>query len=200
VGPGVFTANQIHDYEPGIQSNGVFWTVAVPPSALAHDLGAGTASFKLTDYALKDWINFPQSLAQGTSFPAVVSFDLRFLHRGPKHTLRKDAQSFVYDFNEMQSTITWQADQDTFSFVSDPADPSKSLYASLGHHRNGVFFAQPAGATTTSTSSAPPPAVAAAGSSRDALANTGGRDRRSALAGAAALGAAVVLRRLTARD
>jgi len=140
VGPGVFTANQIHDYEPGIQSNGVFWTVAVSPAALQHDLGRGTASFRLKNYPIKDWTDFAQSLAQLTSRPAVVSFDLRFLEPDKRYTVKNESEQFVYDFVTTKSTIVWSADQDDFHFVSDGPDPSKSVFASLGRERNGVYF------------------------------------------------------------
>jgi hypothetical protein len=192
VGPGVFTANQIHDYEPGIQDNGVFWTVAVPPSVLQHDLAAGTASFKLTNYAIKDWINFPQSLLQLTSSPAVVSFDLRWLQPDKSYTVKSDAEKFVYDFKFTKSMISWSSDQEDFSFVSDPPDPATSLWGSVGHERNGVFFNAPAAATPTTTR---PPSVGGASQNRNVLPATGRTDRRGALLGAAALATAALLRR-----
>ena len=193
MGPGVATANQIHDYEPGIQDNGVFWTVAVPPSVLQHNVAAGTASFKLENYAIRDWINFPQSLLQLTSSPAVVSFDLRWLQPGQHLTVKHDAEQFVYDFFTTKSTISWSSDQEDFSFVSDPPDPAWSLWGSVGHERNGVFFNAPASTATT----AAPPRAAAGSQSRDVLAATGATDRRAAIVGGLAVGAAALMRRLS---
>ena len=195
MGQSVLTANQIHDYEPGIQDNGVFWTVAVPASVLQHNVAAGSASFKLDNYAIRDWINFPQSLLQLTSSPAVVSFDVRWLaaSQPTRVHVRHEAEQFDYDFVTTQSTIAWSSDQEDFSFVSDPPDPAWSLWGSVGHERNGVFFNAPASTTTTTRA---PSNVGAGAPSRDVLAATGATDRRAAIVGGLALGAAALARRL----
>ena len=193
MGPGVATANQIHDYEPGIQDNGVFWTVAVPAVALQHDVAAGTARFKLDNYAIRDWINFPQSLLQLASLPAVVSFDLQWVHPGQRYSLKNDAEQFAYDFATTKSIISWSSDQEDFSFVSDPPDPAWSLWGSVGHERNGVFFNAPASVATTTT----PPRAGGASQARDVLPATGATDRRAAMVGGLAIGAAALVRRLS---
>ncbi len=170
----------------------MFWTVAIPPSAIAYDLAAGTASYKLTNYAIKDWINFEQSIAQVTSFPATVSFDMTWLQPDKRYHVDKADQKFAYDFLFTKSTIVWSAEQENFKFASDPADPSLSQFASVGHERNGVFYDKPYSApVTTSTSSAP----AAPPRKTDVLAATGRLDRRAAITGVGALATALLLRR-----
>jgi hypothetical protein len=191
-----FGPNQIHDYEPGIQDNGVFWTVAIPPNAIGFDLAAGTASYKLTNYAIKDWINFEQSVVQAVSTPATVSFDMRWLEPDKKYHVDNPTQKFLYDFWFTKSTIVWSSEQDGFKFQSDPADPSLSLFASVGYERNGVFYDKPAAPTTTTTT----PSVGAGRNDRPVLPATGPTDRRAAILGAGALAAAVLLRRALPGD
>ena len=174
----------------------MFWTIAIPPSAVAYDLAAGTASYKLTNFAIKDWINFEQSLAQLTSFPATVSFDMKWVQPDKRYHVDNATQKFVYDFLFTKSTIEWSAQQDNFKFVSDPADPSLSLFASVGSERNGVFYDKPYAAPAPTTSTTAAPRVGANGSKRQPLAVTGPLDRRAAMVGAGALAASVLLRRL----
>jgi hypothetical protein len=190
-----FGPNQVHDYEPGIADNGLFWTVAIPPNAVSFDLDAGTASYTLTNYAIPDWTNFANAVAGGPNAPATVSFDMRWLQKGQKFRVDKADQKFIYDFFFTQSTIEFSSEQEGFSFVSDPADPALSQFASVGYERNGVFYDKPYAApppTTTTTTSPPSSNVGAA--NRGRLPATGTSDRRALLA-AAALGAATLLRR-----
>jgi hypothetical protein len=42
-----------------------------------------------------------------------------------------------------EATIAWSARQAGFTFQSDPAATSKTVYAELGHERNGVFYRFP---------------------------------------------------------
>jgi hypothetical protein len=189
--------NQIHDYEPGIADNGLFWTVAIPPSAIGFDLAAGTASYKLTNYAIPDWTNFANAVAGGPNNPATVSFDMKWLQPDAKYHVDKADQKFVYDFSFTKSTIEWSSQQEGFSFVSDPADPSLSQFASVGYERNGVFYDKPyaAPATTTTSMTAPASRTGAAGGRRQPLAVTGPVDRRAAIVGVGALAAGLLLRR-----
>jgi hypothetical protein len=138
--------NQLHDYEPGIQSNGVFWTVAVPPSSVTADSDAGTASSRLSDYAIPDYVSALNSLAEGPHVPAAVSFDLQWAP-GPSPQRFEpvdDLNGFRGEFTEGVSTIEWSSQQDGFKFQSDPASTATSLFAVVGHERNGAFFADPA--------------------------------------------------------
>ncbi|TMC76113.1 MAG: hypothetical protein E6J08_14790, partial [Chloroflexi bacterium] len=48
-------ATQIHDYDPGITSSGLFWTIAVPDDSVDSEIEDGKARFKLSDLAIPDY-------------------------------------------------------------------------------------------------------------------------------------------------
>ena len=52
---------QVHDFNPGITQNGVFWTTVVSDSDVQVDLGAGRATLQVDDIAQKD----PASAVRG---------------------------------------------------------------------------------------------------------------------------------------
>ena len=133
-------APQLHDYEPGISDNGVFWTVPVSPRSLGADLRTGNAFFRLKDYAIPDWYNFPNSLAQGPHEPAHVSFNLEFFGPGKPFVIDKPDQQFKGRFLANKCRISWSSRNEGFSFVSAPAKSSTSVYAAVGRERNGVFY------------------------------------------------------------
>ena len=70
--------NQIHDYNPGIAPNGLFWTIPIGSDAIEFDLEAGTARFHASHMHIPDFRDFVNSLYPATSVPAVVSFDVRW--------------------------------------------------------------------------------------------------------------------------
>lgn len=133
-------APQLHDYEPGIAPNGLFWTVPISPRNVRADVRRGTASFRLRNYAIRDFHNFENSLLSGPSVPARVSFDIEWV--GPTKPFRVDkpAQEFRGDFRQGKVTAAWSSAQEGFSFVSAPAPTTTSVFAAVGHERNGVFY------------------------------------------------------------
>jgi hypothetical protein len=138
---------QVHDFNPGIAENGLFWTTPVPASAVALNLGQGTASFRMTDLAIPDYHDFLNSIGLADPpiqvQPATVSFDTRWYATGPVTRLRDEAKQFVGEFRESRATIAWSAEEPAtnFSFVSDAASTTTNpAPAVLGHERNGKFF------------------------------------------------------------
>ncbi len=57
----------------------MFWTVAIPPESVQADPSAGTASYRLSDFAVKDAFTIPNAIS-GDKPPvsSTVSFDIRF--------------------------------------------------------------------------------------------------------------------------
>jgi hypothetical protein len=56
--------------------------------------------------------------------------------------VRDAAHGFAGEFVETDARIAWSAGEAGLRFVSDPASTSTTIFALLGHERNGVFFAQ----------------------------------------------------------
>ncbi len=138
---------QIVDLNPGITENGLFWTIPVPQSAVAFNFGRGTASFRMTDDAIPDYRNFPNSvglvLPPLAIVPATASFDTEWYATGPVTHLRDAAKGFVGEFKASRATIAWSAEEPTahFRFVSDAAGTTTNPQSAvIGHERNGKFF------------------------------------------------------------
>jgi hypothetical protein len=137
-------ANQLHDYEPGITADGLFWTIPIPSESVAVSLRDGTARMQLTHAPIPDFTNFPNAvgLIQPAipPVPATVSFDLRWSGVTNRTQLRNADERFVALVTETGATVEWSSSQEGFSFVSDPANTSTSIYAAIGRESNGVFF------------------------------------------------------------
>jgi hypothetical protein len=137
--------NQIHDFNPHIAPNGVFWTIFVPPDSVDVHFGAGQASFQLTttvfdDHDLKSSLtgNFPPGFPQN----AEVTFDVEWGGVIDTAHVRNDALNFEGDFVQTGSTIQWWAVEPStgFQFTSEPPNPARLVNAVIGHEQNGVFF------------------------------------------------------------
>lgn len=133
--------NQVHDYNPGIAPNGVFWTIAVPDGAVDVNPGKGRARFAMRDMAIPDFGDFVNAISPGaTSTPAVASFDVRWSDIQSRYNTSQPDWNFAGEFVVTKASIEWSSEQAGFSFRSDPASTSVTDYAIVGHERNGVFF------------------------------------------------------------
>jgi hypothetical protein len=55
-------AQQIHDFNPGVDSRGVFWTTRISENLTSINPERGTARFHATHMAIPDFRHFPNSL------------------------------------------------------------------------------------------------------------------------------------------
>ena len=144
---------QIHDYSPGIASNGLFWTIAVPPESVAIDLDNATASLRVADVEVIDAHDLANALTNGQGLtnppippiapvPASVSFDIRWSGEVSRARVTNAASNFTGEYIETVATIKWSASQDGFDFESEDPNPARNFYSVIGHERNGVFFHQ----------------------------------------------------------
>src|SRR5919204_6274701 len=138
---GAVGSNQVHDFNPGIASNGLFWTVAVPASAVEFDLDAGTARLHVTNLALRDFFTIGNALFGGgpTPVPAVVSFDIHWGGVTSRSNVREsDAKGFAGQFARTGATVAWSASESGFSYTASSSGQTVA-FAEIGHERNGVF-------------------------------------------------------------
>jgi hypothetical protein len=129
------------DFNPGIAPSGLFWTEAIPGDAVDVHPGAGTARYALEDFALSDYGNGFNSLLSGPHDPGIGSFDIQWDGHG-RSTVQTDGETFSYDAIVGNATVEWSGTNLTTGahFVSDPRSTSHSLYAAVGHMKNGVFY------------------------------------------------------------
>jgi hypothetical protein len=135
--------NQTHDFNPGIAASGLFWTIAVPASAVQFDVAAGTATLNVTNVPLFDYNNVPNSLTHGKNSPATASLQVRWTAAGAAVVTRDDKLTWNGALMPATATCAWSAQTTGFSYTTDAANTSKTIFAMLGRETNGRYF-QPA--------------------------------------------------------
>lgn len=137
-GPG----NQINDFNPGIAPSGLFWTTAISPDDVDVDFEEGSASMRVRNVTVSDFHDIGNALFGGGAppAPAIVSFRVRWLGVQERVRIRNVDQDFTGKFIRNQAQMEWSATTEEFTFASAPSDTSSSVFAELGHMRNGSFF------------------------------------------------------------
>ena len=68
--------NQIHDFNPGIDPSGLFWTAALPGDAADADFDDGEASLEVHNLAMDDYFTVEASCRIDLGEPTVVPYTL----------------------------------------------------------------------------------------------------------------------------
>ena len=131
--------DQIHSYHPPIAPNGLYWTIAVPRSALLQSDDQQVV-IDLRDLALVDEPLAP--LPGPGPFDARVSLRLILVRQGFPVGFTNPAQQWHLQFSPARASLEFQASTPSldFQFTSAPADTSETIFAIMGTEQNGVFF------------------------------------------------------------
>ena len=143
--------HQQHDWEPGIKPSGLFWTIAIPPSAISVDPGTGRARFRARNVAVRDYHDILNAVQHNgpAPVPAHVSFDVRWAGGGARRRIRDKTYGFSGTYVTGPATVTFSASNDGagVTYTSDPSgqhNPTKAQGGAgspaVGRQRNGVFF------------------------------------------------------------
>jgi hypothetical protein len=141
-GPGA----QIHDLNPStFPPTGLFWTLAVPGDGIEVHPGKGVASMEAFDVPIFDYGNIGNALFGGgpAAVPGSVSFKVVWSGEGERVKIRNDDPvfgGFAAKFVRNSAQMEWTGTLGDLTFVSDPLSTSASVFAELGHERNGSFF------------------------------------------------------------
>jgi len=133
---------QVHDWEPGIASSGLFWTIPISPSAIVVNPENGTATLQARDVAVPDFHDFFNAVSPNpSSLPSHVSFEVHWSGGAVSTPVTDSTFDFSGNFVESAASIDFSARNDSGSVVyrSDPAGQF-SAGAGVGRERNGVFF------------------------------------------------------------
>lgn len=142
---------QIHDFNPGIKPDGLFWTLALPEDSVTVHLGSGFASLVGTNLRIDDYRDFGNALGgggpgiPGAALPAQVSFKVVWGGVNSRANVRNtgsplDGGGFAGEFIRNAAQMEWSAIVGNLQYVSDPLGTSASVFAEIGHERNGSFF------------------------------------------------------------
>lgn len=157
VGPVGSVAAQIHDYNVHIDSNDVFWMIAVEHDAVKVDFDEARARLRVNNLRVFDDHDLANSLTLGMGLPgdlgfsypkidpvapvrATVSFDVEWSGILDMAQINNSAQSFKGSFFSSNATIKWSSEQPGFRFESLAPDPALNLISVLGREKNGAFF------------------------------------------------------------
>ncbi len=135
---------QVTSIDPGNVPGGLFWTIPLPKDSVQVHLGAGKASAKADNVALKEFGTIVNDLLHGPSVPATASFNVQWSGVIKRVKVRNVAMGFAGEFVVTGASMEYTASVPAhdFVFVSDAAATSKAVFAEIGHERNGVFFPQ----------------------------------------------------------
>jgi hypothetical protein len=130
---------KIHDINPGIASNGLFWTVPMPDDGLRMSADGLTASVHLRDFPVQDQPNFPNTQP---TYPARITLDLTWQAGGRQMGISDPMNQYRLLFHKANAQVALQVTvpEVGFSFTSAPADTSETLFAMLGYDQNGIFY------------------------------------------------------------
>jgi hypothetical protein len=127
----------VHDFNPGVERSGLFWTARIGRGGVRVNLGAGSASMHVADLDVEDYHDVVNALQDGPSVPASVSFDVDWSGVNERVKTRNRSVDFGGEYIRNTATAVWSASESGFSFQSEPL---ASGFATIGHERNGVFF------------------------------------------------------------
>jgi hypothetical protein len=165
--------SQLHDFSPGIGSNGLFWILQVPDEAIK--ITEDTLTISLTNASVVDQFRFPGGAGNnlGTAgVPATLSFEIIYKKTGAPRHVHPTSADPLSPFNwggEM-----WMAtNSGTFSltytdgtFSAQGSFDSAGNFGEMGTERNGTFVSEELEEISSKPGSAvqPKPALIAAAS------------------------------------
>jgi hypothetical protein len=137
---------QVHDFNGGIGTNGLFWIVQIPDDAVTVADDAVTIS--LSNVAIVDQLTFPNpgGVNLGNSgFPATLSFNVTYQKSGMARHVRPTSRDPLSPFN--WAGEMWTAtNSGTFSlayndggFSAQGSFSSAGNFGEIGRERNGSF-------------------------------------------------------------
>jgi hypothetical protein len=130
---------QIHDFNPGIAKNGLFWTTPAPKEVVQHDrLPDRRARLTMNDVAVEDYHDVINAFKDGPSEEATVSFDVSWARGGTLFNLCDETTTFEGTVRETTATVQWTGQTDAVRFDADMQ--TETVIALVGHEDNGVFF------------------------------------------------------------
>jgi hypothetical protein len=96
---------------------------------------------RLTNFPVSDFGDFFSAVTGGPSIPARASFDIRWLGGGNRTTVSDSTNRFEEKLVEGAAVIDWTAaNADGYRYTSGQHADSTTLYAAVGHEKNGNFF------------------------------------------------------------
>jgi hypothetical protein len=137
---------QVHDFNPGIGSNGLFWILQVPDDAVK--ITDDTLTISLTNASVVDQFQFPGGAGNNLGIagvPATVSFDITYTKTGNPRRIRPESHDPLSPLNwagkmwDARNSGTFSLTYNDGSFSASGSFDSSGNFGELGTERNGFF-------------------------------------------------------------
>lgn len=113
----------------------------IPSDAVDIHLGKGAATFEGEHQHVRDFFSIPNSLNNGPSDPAVVSYAVKWHGVKQRRQVNNSDLHVAGLFLDTDATIHWTGKNQATGFTfSSHAAGQQAISAQIGHERNGVFF------------------------------------------------------------
>ena len=137
------SGSQVHDFNPGIKPNGVFWIVPVPDSAV--QITGDILTLHLDNVAVVDQFQFPGGTGH---VPTTLSFDATYVRSGnprqivPTSPDPLSAFHWAGSMSDATNSGSFSIAYDDGSFSASGNFTSSGNFGEMGTERNGVFVSQ----------------------------------------------------------
>lgn len=112
----------------------------IPSNAVQVNLNEGTASLQVSGQHVRDFFNIPNSLNNGHSLAATVSYNIHWHGVKDRRHVHNSTLHVEGLFLDTLANIEWTGSNSSgFHFTSDE-EGQTTVSAQIGHERNGVFF------------------------------------------------------------
>jgi hypothetical protein len=134
-------SDQIHDFNPGTEASGLFWTAAIDTHDVLVNPGSGRGVMDVRRLAVPDFHDLVNAILGGPSVPGIVSFRVDWAASRNMQTFRNDSLQYNGKMALTSASCAWSGETAEARYISNP-DPATqvSVYAQVGDMRNGVFF------------------------------------------------------------
>lgn len=133
---------QIHDFNPGIRQNGLFWTTIVGSDCVEVDFAAGTASLDVSHIQQKDFFNIENAILRNGPTPRQgrVSFRVEWTATSPPTSVDNPAQHYRGETRDALAQMEWSGRSGDYEFQSRPLAESTTDAALMATESNGSYY------------------------------------------------------------
>ena len=124
----------------------MFWTTCIDLYDVDVNPVNGYATMSVRDLEIPDYFNWPNAAVLGElegSEPGVVSFHIEWTKSRDRRRFSNGAgtpEQWRANVVINEAKAEWEGETAKAHYVSDLLATSHSLFAEVGHERNGVFF------------------------------------------------------------
>lgn len=136
----------MHDFSPGILSNGLFWFLQVPDDAV--QITENTVTISLKNASVVDQFRFPGGAGNNLGIagvPATLSFDITYTKSGASREVEPASTDPLSPFNwegkmwEATNSGTFSLSYNDGTFSAQGSFDSAGNFGEIGFERNGSF-------------------------------------------------------------